>query len=98
MQINRQSGMIKCRRQMLSPAAAPHIEAQNIEPGAKRFLRRAEHIMRLGRAFEAVNDDDRWAGLFARLPMTVSDEADLRLGGKLARLARKLENLETARP
>ena len=64
---------------MLGAAAVALIEPHHVEAGGKRLVGEAAHVVRLARAFETVQRQQRRRGLTVRLPVAVRQHA--RVGG-----------------
>ena len=72
--------MIERRRQVNCAAAIAHIETQHVESGGEGFVRRPQHIARLGGTFQTVNDEQGRSLNFRSLVLDASatDEVLLR--------------------
>jgi len=71
--------MVKRRGQLVRAAARPLIHADYVHPGGHTLFRDAKHVLRIARAFQPMNENQRERFLPFRLPMAMAEHLDSRL-------------------
>lgn len=93
-----ESAVIESWSQVIRAPTSALVHPDDVESCRKGFRRHPSHIVRIGRSFKAMNQEDGWCGRGVILPMTKAEKLGAWLSREETFTARKVLFPSQARP